>query len=1099
MNKIKEFIGNLHVLGTGLCMCALAGTVSLHAQDAATNPPTPASEENLVTVQGKVIDAATKRPIVGARVQMVGRLYSAMTNENGVYTLKVPTAAAVVEVTAEDYATREVGLRNQSEVDIQLYSTTFTGLYENVQTLTGAKSSASMITPYAQVAGSNKDGAYTVDQSIAAKLSGQMRAITHSAVPGNGISMFIRGLNSINAQAAPLILVDGVVFDNQVDRHSILEGYFNNPLSSIDMNDVEDITILKDGTSLYGSRGANGVVLITTKRGRSQATQIEVNAYTGFNEKPKLPDMMNAEQFRRYASNLAIDDPDYSDYDNIAWLKHTSLITRPDGTVTNMQQYRSYTNETDWADEVYRNTFMQSYSISVNGGDESALYNLSVGYTNAPSTLKNSSFSRLNARFNSDIQIFSRLAMAVDISYSQTDRTAPNDGAPADYTSDPVTSVGYLALIKAPFLAPYQFTRDGYVSPNYSDADVFGVSNPTALLDEDRNRYKNEANHINITATPKLDLGRGFELSSKFSYTLDKTVEAYFRPRNGSPSFDRGTGTLAESTVKTLSAKQISVFSDTRLNWKKSFNQHNLDVLLGYRFTSDQYQSDWARADNTANDYINTITASLPNRIADGVDDRVKTAAIYANIDYNWLNRYFLTGTLSFDTSTRFGSDVDGAVHLGDHSWGFFPSIQGGWIISNEPFLQDVDFLSFARLRAGYSITGNDQILNYAYKTYFSPFFYYDRISGLELANIGNETLGWERNHKFSVGLDVSLFNDIFSFSIDGYKNHITDLLTQVEMLEISGMSNKYWTNNGTMDNTGVEVSARAKLLNLRDFKWELGATISHYKNEVKSLIDGKSVINQYYGAEIITQEGSPAGLFYGYETMKRDGNTYVFATSDEARLATQNSADGSGRLAIEDETGELTYFEAGDVFFVDQNGDGIIDEQDRTVIGDPNPDFIGNITTRFQWKRFTLDALFTYSVGNDVYNYLRRQLESGSTYYNQTTAMNSAWSYEGQVTSMPRVTYDDPMGNSRFSDRWIEDGSYFRLKTLSLSYDIPINSSYLQGITIWASANNLWTATKYLGSDPEFSNSGAVLYQGVDSGLLSQGRSYYLGVKLNL
>ena len=1099
MNKIKEFIGNLHALRTGLCMCALAGAVSLQAQEAAkAAPAAAASNENLVTVQGKVIDAATKKPIIGARVQMVDRLYSAMTNENGVYTLKVPSLGAVVEVTAEDYATREVGLRGENQADIQLYSTTFTGLYENVETLTGQRSSASMITPYAQIAGSSNDGAITVDQEIAAKLTGQVRALSHSGVPGNGVSMFIRGLNSINAQATPLILVDGVVFDNHVDRHSIMEGYFDNPLASIDMNDVANITILKDGTALYGSRGANGVILITTKRGRSQATQIEVNAYTGFNEKPKLPEMMNAEQFRRYASNLVIDDPNYSDYESVTWLKNTELIYR-DGRPTNMQQYKSFTNETDWADEVYRNTFLQSYSIAVNGGDESALYNLSVGYTNSPSTLKNSSFSRLNARFNSDIQMFSRLAMAVDISYSQTDRTAPNDGAPADYTTDPVTSVGYLSLIKAPFLSPYQYTRDGYLSSNYSDADVFGLSNPTALLDEDNNRYKNEANHVNITATPKLDIGYGLELSSKFSYTLDKTVEAYFRPRLGSPDFDRGTGTLASSTVKSLSAKQISIFSDTRLNWKKSFGQHNLDLLLGYRYTYDQYQSDWVRADNTANDHINTITASLPNRVADGVDDRVKTAALYFNADYNWLNRYFLTGTLSFDTSTRFGSEVDGAVHMGDHSWGFFPSIQGGWIISNEPFMKNVDFLSFARLRAGYSITGNDQILNYAYKTYFSPFFYYNQTSGLQLANIGNETLGWERNHKFSVGLDASVFDDIFSFSVDFYKNHITDLLSQVQMPEVSGMSSYYWTNNGTMDNTGVEVSARVKLLNLRDFKWELGASISHYKNEVTALNGGKSVVNSYYGGEIITQEGSPAGLFYGYETVKRGDDTWVFATSEEAHSATQNSVDGSGRLAIEDEAGHPTYFEAGDVFFVDQNGDGVIDEQDRTVIGDPNPDFMGNITTRFQWKRFTLDALFTYSCGNDVYNYLRRQLESGSTYYNQTTAMNSAWSYEGHVTSMPRVTYDDPMGNSRFSDRWIEDGSYFRLKTLSLSYDIPINSSFLQGITVWASANNLWTATKYLGSDPEFSNSGAVLYQGVDSGLLSQGRSYYLGVKLNL
>ena len=1087
---------NMHILKSGLCVCLLAGAVTLQAQNAAKAAK---ETEQMYTVQGQILDAATKRPIVGARVQMVGRMYSAMTNEKGIYTIKLPSKGAVVEVTAEDYATREIPVREESNLDIQLYSSTFTGLYDKVQSLTGEKSNSSMIAPYAQIDGSSMDGAISADQEIAAKLGGAIRATTHSGVPGNGAAMFIRGLNSINAQAAPLILVDGVVFDNQVGRSSILEGFFNNPLSSIDLNDIDKITILKDGTSLYGSRGANGIVQITTKRGNSQATRIQVNAYAGYNETPKLPDMMNAEQFRRYASAMVPDDPKYSDYDNVPWLKHVNLIPKADGSgYTNMQQYKTYTNETDWSDEVYRNTVLQSYNISVNGGDEAALYNLAVGFTSAPSTLKNSNYTRMNARFNSDIQMFSRLAMAVDISYAQTDRKAPNDGAPADYTADPVTSLGFLSLIKSPFLAPYQYTKDGYTSPKYSTADVFSTANPTALVDDEKNVYKNEANHINIAVTPKLTLAKDLLLSSKFSYTLDKTVTAYFRPGNGTPTFDRGAGsTFARNTVKSSSSKQVSLFSDTRLNWKKSFADHNFDFLLGYRYTYDQYNADWARADNTPNDHINTISASMANRFADGVNDQVKTSAFYANVDYNWLNRYFLTGTLSFDSSSRFGSDVDGAIHIGDHSWGIFPSIQGAWIISNEPVVNALDFLSFMRLRASYGLTGNDQILNFGYKTYFAPFQYFDRISGLELAQIGNETLGWEKNYKTNVGLDMSLFNDRFSFSIDGYYNHITDLLTQVEMPSVSGMKNSYWNNNGTMVNKGVELSARVQILNLRDFKWELGAAISHYTNEVKSLRDGLPIVNNYYGAQILTEEGSPVGQFYGYETHKRNGETFVFKDAEEAHSAT--TKDPSGRLYIQDSKGEKSYFEAGDVYFVDQNNDGRIDEDDRTVIGDPNPDFIGNINTRFSWKRFTLDALFTFSSGNDVYNYLRRQLESGSNYFNQTTAMNSAWTGEGQITSMPRATYLDPMGNSRFSDRWIEDGSYFRLKTLSLSYDIPIQSAFLQGITVWASANNLWTATKYLGSDPEFANSDAALYQGIDSGLLSQGRSYYLGVKINL
>ena len=1096
MNNVSKFLRKMHLLKSGLCVCVFLGSATLQAQVEAQ--PRAVQSESLVVVQGQITDAATGRPIIGARLQMVGQLYAAMTDEKGAYSMRVPARDVVVEVTAENYATREIGLRNSDKVDIQLYSTTFTGLYDKVQSLTGEKSAVSMISPYAQIDGSSNNGAVSVDQNIVAELGAHVRGITRSSAPGNGANFFIRGLNSINAQASPLIIVDGVPFDNQNDRFSVISGLFNNPISSIDLNDIDKVTVLKDGTSLYGSRGANGAILITTKRGYSQATKIEVNTFTGMQARPRLPKMMNSDQFRVYASKMVLDDPHYTDYDNVAWLKHVDLIPKADGTgYTNMQQYRTFTNNTDWNDEVYQTPITQSYGISVNGGDEVALYHLAVGYTSAPSVYKNSSFSRLNARFNSDIQMYSRLKMAVDISYTQTDRDAPSDGIPADFTADPITSLGFLALAKSPFLAPYQYTRDGYTSPRYSEADAFRLANPTALIDENINKYRNESNHINIAATPRLTLMDGLELSSKFSYTLDKTVAAYFRPATGTPRFDRGAGNnVARNTAKTFSGQQISLFSDTRLNWTKDLGyQQSLDALLGYRYSYDQYKADWARADNTPNDRIPTISDRMHNRIADGVDDQVKAAAIYANVDYNWMNRYFLSGALSFDTSSKFGSNVSGAMHIGDYSWGLFPSLQAAWVLSNESFMQPLDVVSYARLRTGYSLTGNDQILSFGRYTYFAPFEFYNQVSGLKLAQIGNETLGWEKNNKFNIGLDVALFNDILTLSVDGYYNRVTDLLTQTKMPDVSGLDSYYWDNNGTLANTGMEFSFNVKAINTRDWKWELGAAISKYTNEVKSLKGGKSLISDYYGAQILTQEGSPVGMFYGYETHKRDGKTYVFANATEA-----HNVDGSGgRLAIQDSRGVNTYFEAGDVFFVDQNGDGIINEDDRVAIGNPNPDFVGNVTSRLKWKNFTLNALFTYSVGNDAYNYMRRTLESGSNYYNQTLAMNTAWTAEGQVTAMPRVAFDDPMGNSRFSDRWIEDASYFRLKSLNLSYDIPLNSSYIQGLTVWASGNNLWTVTKYLGSDPEFSNSAATLYQGVDAGLLAPGRSYYLGVKINL
>ena len=274
-------------------------------------------------------------------------------------------------------------------------------------------------------------------------------------------------------------------------------------------------------------------------------------------------------------------------------------------------------------------------------------------------------------------------------------------------------------------------------------------------------------------------------------------------------------------------------------------------------------------------------------------------------------------------------------------------------------------------------------------------------------------------------------------------------------------------------------------MLNLKDFTWEVGASAGHYVNKITALPNNdRSFETEAYGATILSQVGSAAGVFYGYKT----NGVYT----------TQAAADADGLYQV-DERGQREYFAAGDMRFVDKNGDGVIDKNDRFIIGDPNPDVYGNIYTRLNWKQWTLGATFRYSLGNDVYNYQRSLLEGGSRFYNQTTAMLARWTAEGQQTSIPHITYGDPMGNARFSDRWIEDGSYLRLSNVTLSYAIPIRSTYLQGITLWGGAYNLFTLTRYLGSDPDCGVGGSVLAQGIDRGLLSSSRSFALGVKVNL
>ena len=317
------------------------------------------------------------------------------------------------------------------------------------------------------------------------------------------------------------------------------------------------------------------------------------------------------------------------------------------------------------------------------------------------------------------------------------------------------------------------------------------------------------------------------------------------------------------------------------------------------------------------------------------------------------------------------------------------------------------------------------------------------------------------------------------------FRSNTDNLLTRQSLGYLSGLKEN-WTNDGKLKNQGFDVTAAVKVLALKNLQWEVGASVGHYNNEITQLPDGQNFIdNEIYGATIRTQVGQSANQFFGYKTLG------VFSTTAEA--------DAAGLFILGENGIDRTYFKAGDIHFADLNGDHQITEADRLFIGDPNPDIYGNIFTGITYKHLKLDLRFNYSLGNDVYNYQRSQLEGGSRFMNQSTTMVRRWQVEGQHTDVPQITFQDPLGNSRFSDRWIEDGSYLRLKSATLSYDLPLNSEYLQGLQFWVQANNLFTLTKYLGSDPEFTMTSSVLGQGIDLGQLSQSRSIVAGIKIKL
>lgn len=1038
-------------------------------------------------LHGVVVDQVSKKPLAGIQLKVLGYdRYSAMTGADGKFTIKVPEFATTLFVHSPSFMSQQVAINaKDTEKDIQvlMMQEKFRPMYTEGTTYT------------AQAGFDAEAKDVTIESDIENLLGADVRTVTRSAAPGIGATMFVRGLSSINANAQPLIVVDGVEQDMQQNRLSLHSGQINNILANIAPEDIASVKVLKNATALYGARGGNGVILITTKRGKSMATRIDANISAGVSLVPQLPTMMNASQYRNYATEILGTVPENINRD-------TPISFRFLNDDPNNYYYHTYHNDTDWTDYVYDTAMTQNYNINVQGGDDIGMYNLSVGYVKAESTAKNNDFDRMNVRFNTDISILYNLTTKFDISISRTNSKVFDDGAMEDLSAGAITSPTFLSLIKAPIVSPYQYNAivGGFTSLlcDYDDiysqlGSGYGLANPVAILNNANGDNKNKAEntYFNVRVEPTWTINNSLSLTSMFSYTLDRNSQRYHRPFVGVPSFEISNLGTVTSMAASLFSKEINVVSDTHIDWKHQYGKHNLAAFGGFKYTYFSFDDNNLKTEynSTTNDKNPALSASSGYQHIKGNNDVWKNLQWYGNVDYNYMNRYFATVSLSAEANSRFGAK-SGDLDLCGVAWALFPSVHLGWVMTNESWFPKNAGINYLRVNAGYDMSGNDDISNYAARTSLSAVRFNYNAIGLQLTNIGNDEIKWETNHKFNVGLQAYMLNNRLGVDFNYYVNKTKDLLTLQTFKNPIGGINNYWTNGGEIKNQGFELSVTAKPVVTRNWNVEVGASVGHYANKVTKLPDGDYTSSVYGDNNILTSVGNPVGLFYGYKTAG------VFATDAEAKAAGKD-----GYLYMEDNAGIRNDFKAGDVHFIDQNNDGKISELDKVVIGDPNPDIYGNIFATINYKNLTLTMGWNYSLGNDVYNYQRSILNSGSTFYNQQVAEVAHWRYEGQQTDLPRLAYGDPMGNNRFSDRWIEDGSYLRLKTLNLSYKVPVPGSWtwLQGLTVWAQANNLLTFTKYLGSDPEFSIGNGVLYQGIDCGNIAQGRSFQCGVKINL
>ena len=1026
------------------------------------------AQEAALELTGRVLSTENASPLPGISVAVPG-VSAAMTGDDGTFKLKVPSYDVELTVSGPLYQAKRIALKGRTEIEIRMQAEGFdASVYKEVLTPTGMVNNSHLTSSAVFLDKSRETEVGDMPENLLGTVAG-LNVIERSGMEGSGSNMFLRGFNSLHAGNQPLLIVDGMVLENVQFGASLIEGYVSTSMGAINVKDIDRITVLRDASALYGAKGANGAILIQTKRVTDLSTRINVQAMGGLSLQPNKIPVLGVADAKRYLTEVAKNTGNYTSnqIQQLPFVNDEIPVAEKWGYSGNTDYYR-YNQNTDWQDDVFQEAFKQQYSLDVSGGDEVAVYGLSLGYLMKDGVIEGNSYDRFNARINTGIKFTDKLRVNANMSFVYGSKELTNEGSAS--VKNPI----YSALVKAPFTTSHVMNELGQSSPNFEDVDFFGAANPTVITQgvNSENTFYRFIGSIDLTA----ELAKNLTFTTNFGINFNKEREELFYPKGGIPYEN-----IAMAEVTTNAQHRVerlfTMFDENRLTYTWDFaHDHKLNATLGFRYMSNRAENDFGQSYNAPSNYYTSIGSGDANlSVTSGALGKWNWMAFYANVGYNLYNKYFVDAVLSADASSRYGEEVS--------AFQLYPSITAAWLISSEKWFK-ADWVDMLKIRAGYTVAGNDNIGNYAASRYYvaSPFL---GNYGLVRGGLMNDNLKPERMTKFNVGLDMAFFNEALTLSADFYMNKVTDMLVYSDAPYWSGFT-RYIDNGGEMENIGFDVTANGRLIDTKAVKWDLGVTVSHNKNEVTWLKTG-AFNTEVAGGTVRTQVGSPLGVFYGYKT------NGVYSTTEEAQENQLYTMIGT----------EKTPFQAGDVRFENHysaDGDNLIDEKDMQIIGDPTPDIYGAIHTNLKVKRFNLSAQFKYSLGNDVYNYTRSQLESMSGYQNQTEAVLNRWQVEGQVTNMPKLAYGDPMGNARFSDRWIEDGSFLKLKNVTLSYDIPLRSEVLTDLVVYGAVENLFTLTKYKGYDPEvISTSVNPLYYGVDAYTTPHTCTFYLGVKVGL
>ncbi|UWY27672.1 TonB-dependent receptor [Flavobacterium sp. TR2] len=897
----------------------------------------------------------------------------------------------------------------------------------------------------------------SIDQALVGKAAG-VNVTQNSGTPGGGISVQIRGITSINGNE-PLYVIDGTpVFadkNNDSFSFSALGGgngqTKNSALSGLNISDIETIDILKDAsaTAIYGSSGANGVVLITTKKGKKGKSKFTYETYLGTQQINNTVDVLNLPQYAAYQAKIY------------------KLNGEP--VPYQYQKPNLLGNGTNWQDELFRTATIYNHQLSFSGEKDGTRFYTSLNYFDQEGIVLNSDFNRLAMRLNVDSNVKSWLKIGNNLSISKSSQQVVRN--------DDRGGLVMNALRQSPEL-PVRAADGSYAGPTSGlGSSANEATNPIAL--SEYNNATTERFKINGNLFADFTILKGLVFRSELGYDLNFSKNSTFVPKYT-------LGNVTELLNKSFKQQDQSYYWNIKnyLTYNKTLNEkHNFTFLLGQEAQESYYEylSGYRTGDFLNKDFTNLNIGDIATALNGNGSGRWSMTSYISRLNYGFSDRYSFSASLRADASSNFGPN---------HKWGYFPSFSGGWTVSNEKFFEPLSkSVNYLKFKAGYGLVGNQNIPANRYQTILSllasPF------GGVSptIDNLGNPDIKWESLKSFNTGFELAMLNNRVKLDFDYYIKNSSDFLTKQINDESNQSALNYYLNTGEIVTKGIELTLNTRNIAAENFSWDTTIIFSKYNNELtrfqgqgKSLL-GKVQFDLYNVTR--TTEGQPVGQFYGYVT---DG---LFKNAAELAAGPIQEA-GTG---------------VGDIRFKDLNGDGKIDSKDQTAIGDAIPDFTYAITNNLRYKNFNFSVSLTGSQGNKIYNFTRHYIDGiypgfGDRFGNVSTqAMQAFEPGVNENTDVPRITLNDPNGNGRISNRFVEDGSYLRIQNVSLSYDLPnkiFDNSIISKVRLYANVQNLYTFTKYTGFDPALGNLDQnITLSGIDLGRYPVPRITSIGVNL--